>query len=518
VLFWGMGNFLRAAALCAAGGVMTACTLTGIISARDVAAALYTVELLVTPDSEAGRVSLSNGAFAYGDDEIRVDVIEDDMRPVSEFRVIDTASGARITAYRDPGSRSYRFKMQGSNVRVEAAFETEKNPDARLRSIVFSSPDASAYPLVYDGAALFSSSPLEPRLPWTRENPAPIRITIERADPRAQALIADRTLLFQNDSVSVPLDAGETRLLELVSSLEIDGLRDERRYLLRLKRKETVPRASGGDEVKVFWDTVRRRYEEAHIFRSSGALDFTPGMALPKDGELLIAAGGGGGGGAKEEDGGSPGGGGGAGGLLFQSGVPFTQPRYRVITGAGGKGGEAAAAGADGEDSVFGGRVARGGGGGAGHAALMPGKSGGSGGGGAHAGSGGAALASAFSGAFGNPGGTSRGDFQGSGGGGAGAAGEGALFGRRGAPGGDGRRFVISGAEEWYAGGGAAGRGQDDGALSLRGGKGGGGESGADAAGHSGGGGGGGNYDGARRGGDGAPGIVIIRFPYDSFD
>jgi hypothetical protein len=514
-----MGSFWRAAALCAAALAEAACSMTGIISARDVAADLYTVELSVTPESEAGRVSLANGALAYGDDEICVNIIADDMRPISEFRVIDLKSGARIAAQAARGAGAYLFKMQGSNVRVEAAFETEKNPDARLRSLVFSSPDAPAYPLVYDAAALYSPLPLEPRLPWTRENPAPVRITIARADSRADALIVDEAgaaLLFENDSLSVPLDAEETRLLTLVSSLELGGLRDERRYTLRLKRKEVaVSRASGGSEVKVFWDTSRGRYEEAHIFRSSGALDFTPGMALPQNGELLIVAGGGGGGGGKIADGGSPGAGGGAGGLLFQSGVTFIQSRYSVVTGSGGAGGDAACSGGDGADSAFGGLIVRGGGGGAGHAARMPGKSGGSGGGGAHAGEGGAALTAAFPGSFGNPGGRSQGDFQASGGGGAGAGGLGAFVGKCGARGGDGLSFIISGAAEWYAGGGAAGRGQDDGAA-LQGGRGGGGESGADAASESGGGGGGGNYDGTRRGGGGAAGIVIIRFPFDS--
>jgi PKD repeat protein len=232
--------------------------------------------------------------------------------------------------------------------------------------------------------------------------------------------------------------------------------------------------------------------------------------------EYLVIAGGGGGGGTFSY--GYGGGGGGAGGLRTASGYTVIPGNSYIVTvGAGGAGGAAGAySGTKGSDSRFDAIISTGGGYGAGTAgSIVAGGVGGSGGGGVLWGAGGAGIpGQGYAGGSDNIGWP---DLCGGGGGSsqAGSSTTGSAAGK----GGDGTASSISGSSVTYAGGGGGGSGAVYGGAP--GGTGGGGAggiyiagNGADATGFgSGGGGATSALDvGARAGGKGSNGIVIIKY------
>lgn len=255
----------------------------------------------------------------------------------------------------------------------------------------------------------------------------------------------------------------------------------------------------------------------------------------------LLMVGGGGGGGAT--GGGNCGhGGGGAGGLIYRTSESITAGTYPIVIGQGGLGCLGDGAGvkpnaANGTDTTFKGLTALGGGGAnCGNSDQRPANNGGSGGGGQHASNtanllGGNALQpSSASGGFGNKGGdgpisgNSSPCWTGGGGGGAGAVGTNGSA-QAVAPGGIGRQYDISGTPTYYAGGGGAGMCNGSQCQNSSGGLGGGGtgtggdgaaatSTNRDATPNTGGGGGGLVYNttGSFRAGQGATGIVIIRY------
>jgi hypothetical protein len=257
-----------------------------------------------------------------------------------------------------------------------------------------------------------------------------------------------------------------------------------------------------------------------HTFTSSGT--FTPTSALSAD--VIVVAGGGGGGHQY-------GGGGGAGGFLIQSGRSMSATGYTVTIGAGGSGGNSAA-GSNGNNSVLDTitAIAGGGGGNAFTGTVNPnGSNGGSGGGGTKnpstTGTAGTATQGNSGGAtgYGNNGGTSSSNYSGAGGGGAGAAGASTASGGGGGNGAGGTSFTnyaiinamgsatgtgqLSGGNYYYAAGGC-------GNNSVTQGLGGGGIGGytATSAQANTGSGGGGGTDTGGPGGNGASGIVIVRY------
>ena len=234
------------------------------------------------------------------------------------------------------------------------------------------------------------------------------------------------------------------------------------------------------------------------------------------------------------------GGGGGAGGyreglgsndsysgspLRNPTGVPVTAQGYPITVGAGGSGSNPSTTGADGSDSIFS-TITSAGGGKGGHngpgVPISPANTGGSGGGGG-GGTGtpgghgcgkagntppvsppqGNAGASNYKIASGNPP-----DNPGAGGGGAGAAASAVPSGTVGGDGGAGTTSSINGSPTTRAGGGAGG-----GSPNGTGGTGGGGGTGQLNATVNTGGGGGGTMNGSD-GGNGASGIVIIRYKF----
>jgi hypothetical protein len=263
--------------------------------------------------------------------------------------------------------------------------------------------------------------------------------------------------------------------------------------------------------------------------------------------QVLVVAGGGGGGG--HGPGGSfhgAGAGGGAGGVVYASSFPVVSgTNYTVTVGVGGIGGDVAngVIPSPGNPSVFGTITANGGGRGA--TGNAPGSyaaaNGGSGGGGSRENAtAGTATQSPSGGGtgYGNAGGSSPGG-GGSGGGGGGAGGAGAAGGSANGNGGAGLSFNITGQPYWVGGGGGGGQGGNPGRSPYFGigGSGGGGPGraadehtpGIPGATNTGGGGGGAganvgpsagntyNYslsgnDPQHRGGQGGPGVVIIRY------
>ena len=242
---------------------------------------------------------------------------------------------------------------------------------------------------------------------------------------------------------------------------------------------------------------------------------------VPLTVDYLVVAGGGGGGNAQ----GSSGSGGGAGEYLYQTGQSLTTggSGYTVTVGAGGSGGTGSsypsANGLSGSDSFFVRSVA---GGGAGLFSspgnLLQSVPGGSGGG-ARPASGSGAASTAVAPGVGNAGGSSSGN-GGGGGGGAGSPGTTGTTSLSGS-GGNGLQNSITGVSTYYAGGGAGGNFAPTGGSIGSGGSGIGGTSsytGTAGSGvnNTGSGGAGGSYNTSTvpyNGGNGAQGIVILRFP-----
>jgi len=266
-----------------------------------------------------------------------------------------------------------------------------------------------------------------------------------------------------------------------------------------------------------------------HTFLDSGSLVVSTGFT--KSADYLVVAGGGGGGN-------DMGGGGGAGGLLTGS-TTLTPQTYTITIGSGGAGapaGPQGPRGASGQNTTALGLTAIGGGAaGSGYnSGFSTGQNGGSGGGGAAGnGPGGSGTTGQ-----GTAGGNHGGNYYSGGGGGAGQAGTGGSPGP--AKGGDGLVSSINGSSLYWAAGGGGGGYSNNGGAGGQGG-GGGGAVGSGAGGTGGlnngatgggggtggnpqtpggnagentgsGGGGGSHFTAGNQGGNGAKGIVIIKY------
>jgi hypothetical protein len=260
-----------------------------------------------------------------------------------------------------------------------------------------------------------------------------------------------------------------------------------------------------------------------HTFSNNGTFTVNSGAGPV---EVLVVGGGGGGGSGFAWHG--VGGGGGGGGLIHQS-YSVSPGSYTVVVGNGGGGGPKGqngnwtptGNGASGGNSAFADLVAIGGGGGTTFPEL-PGFNGGSGGG-----AGGAGYSSPVGG-LGTAGqgyrggkhagtGGSNGTSSSGGGGGAGGAGGDGVPSGRGGDGGVGKSIDITGSPVMYASGGGGGASNVGGGFASSGGGAGGAveSDGQDAvAGRGGGGGGGssGSLGTQTRGGNGAKGVVIVRY------
>ena len=267
----------------------------------------------------------------------------------------------------------------------------------------------------------------------------------------------------------------------------------------------TGPKAFGGNIVAndgTYW---------IHTFLTSGT--FTPATELSCD--YLVVAGGGGGGGDIA-------GGGGAGGYKAANSFAISSS-LTVTVGAGGAGQTtypSIGRGANGSNSVLSSITSTGGGGGSqGGATGKPGGSGGSGGGsgGTNGGSPLNPIGTASPAGQGSDGGQGNngGSGSGRGGGGGGASATGASGTTSGA-GGAGTSNSISGSAVTYAGGGGSGSYETTAGAGGAGGGGAGGRYAPPTVGGAGttntGGGGGGGSAGSAYGGNGASGIVIIRY------
>jgi len=291
--------------------------------------------------------------------------------------------------------------------------------------------------------------------------------------------------------------------------------------------------ATGGDEV--FTYSSGGITYKVHKFTTATINSSLVVTGTDKAVDILIVGGGGGGGYATSSYAAA---GGGAGSLLYAAGYILTAGVYNVYVGAGGTGGIASstssAQGNNGENSSFGSIIANGGGGGGagavGTVSFYKGKNGGSGGGSSANETIGIAVQSTYTGfsAFANNGGqgssTLTGSFARTGGGGGGAGGVGITTSASSPTGngGPGRTYDITGTSVCYAGGGGGGSygsniGSNPGTATCGGGAGGNKEGGAgvSATANTGGGGGGGSTTGSSTtgvGGNGASGIVVVRY------
>ncbi len=267
---------------------------------------------------------------------------------------------------------------------------------------------------------------------------------------------------------------------------------------------------------------------KVHAFTTAG----TDSLVVTNPGtvDILIMGAGGGGGGVI-------GGGGGAGAFIYLPGYELDAGTYFVTVGTGGLGGNGWNSpkqyGDSGSSSGFSSIVAQGGGGGAphgGNGGAWTSADGGSGGGAASWGGNqkaglGAANGQVYYGGSrgpGCPGGScfsNYGGHAGAGGGGVKTKGKDVTSNYNSSPGGDGVVSSISGVVTGYGGGGGGGN-RSPGTAGLGGSGGGGNGTGTsttaqDGAVNTGSGGGGGGYNGSsssRIGGNGAPGVVIVRY------
>lgn len=264
--------------------------------------------------------------------------------------------------------------------------------------------------------------------------------------------------------------------------------------------------AEGGDE------KLDNGYK-IHTFTSSGSFIVSdPGYV-----EVLVVGGGGGGGNGDSDAPDAGGGGGGAGGrALYNPSFYVNSGSTTITVGGGGNGAiQSKTSGSSGNPSSFFSIIASGGGGGKGATTVYSGSGGGGGGL--------SSFKSGIDGYQGMSGGNGGWNYSGGGGGGSGQPGTTPTSLIVSGSGGNGLFFSISGRPLYYGGGGGGG-GWLGNSLPGGGGLGGGGNGGGIASGsylfgydatpNSGGGGGGGGTDDANgyRGGNGASGIVIIRY------
>ncbi len=260
-----------------------------------------------------------------------------------------------------------------------------------------------------------------------------------------------------------------------------------------------------------------------HSFLSSGSFVIP---ANTNSGNVrVLAVGGGGSGGYITSSGNAAAGGGGGGGVVDNPSVAVAVGSYAVNIGAGGTG-NTGSVGNQGGSSTFGGTVTAFGGGGGGGSATLNGATGGSGGGGASKsanGTGGSANTGSSNTATAGGNGASSGVTKGSGGGGgAGGAGPVGTTTATAANGGAGLLNTITGNNVYY---GAGGAGANNNARGI-GGIGGGGDGGIGTLGinaqpgdpNTGSGGGGIFASAVASGGNGGSGVVIVKYPYNTFN
>jgi hypothetical protein len=388
---------------------------------------------------------------------------------------------------------------------------TIKNyPDASLTKIEAKSPAETSELLAWTSGLDAPAGTYAVNLPWVNSAPGNAVLTIALARADTAMTVSGAISALPGNTATIPLGYGETKQIVIETTNTGGGLTDSHRYELNLSRfNGQIPtlQASGGEVIRVLWNNTNNRWEEIHVFKTSGELLFN--QTPNKTGRILVVAGGGGGGAADY-----PASGGGAGGYAEGNAFPLTQLSYAVTVGAGGLGGPGSkngskADGFTGENSVFGPVTVYGGGGGArraGSGYTGAGAPGGSGGGSTKT-PGGAALPGVCSNPalassvqfFGNAGGnhTGGGDTA-SAGGGAGGAGfaQSAHRGNQIKAGGPGKQNSISGILTTYAQGGPTsnnvnGPTQNEPANSGNGGM--------------------GAWNSAGK--PGASGIVIVRFP-----
>ena len=168
--------------------------------------------------------------------------------------------------------------------------------------------------------------------------------------------------------------------------------------------------------------------------------------------DYLMVAGGGGGGGSYYS------GGGGGGGVLTASSLSLAVGSYTIVVGAGGEGGSAASPyfGNDGDDSTFNGLTAVGGGGGGhGEAESVSGRAGGSGGGAGGSNNTNTGVGGTGVSGQGYAGGADTGSYRAAGGGGAGSVGTSGHTTTSSNGGAGIQNAYRSGSNQWYAAGGA---------------------------------------------------------------
>lgn len=205
----------------------------------------------------------------------------------------------------------------------------------------------------------------------------------------AEADDSNTTLKISPETVS-NINATSPKTVTVTVSKSVAGLSNNLENVITLNlyygaNTNPEPLAKGG--YISFIPGSDGKVYEVHTFMETDALTFTGATSDITADVVLVAGGGGGGGGNNSTD--YPGGGG-AGGLVYRTGtIPLSASPIAVMVGVGGAGGQAKSPGLNGGDSSIGELwIAKGGGGGGGGgndlkaADKINGKAGGSGGGG----------------------------------------------------------------------------------------------------------------------------------------
>jgi hypothetical protein len=204
--------------------------------------------------------------------------------------VAEASAGGKTLSPLAEGVTVHTVTVRAQDPHFEKTYtiRIEKKPDARVKEIRIVSPDAPLYPWTYSGAALRGE--IAPKLPYVRDNPAPIRVEITLFDPRAR-ISSDGSIITAAVS-DVPLANGAALAFSVRSSRTIEGVTGEEAFHFNFSRAApTALKASGGDVVKVIWDTEKNRYDEIHIFKT-GAGTFIPPAGVREAWILVAGAGG----------------------------------------------------------------------------------------------------------------------------------------------------------------------------------------------------------------------------------
>ena len=214
----------------------------------------------------------------------------------------------------------------------------KKYPDASLSRLEVASPAETSESALWTTGLYAPAGPYLAKLPWVNSAPGAAVLTVEtvNATTAITATGAVTDLSSKTATIALPYEAEKRVVID--TSCTVDGLTETNRYEVVLSRYDgqiPVLKASGGEIIRVLWNAAAQRWEEAHVFHTSGTLAFTQ---TPNVSGQIFVVGGGGCGGSNTHSG--PGANcnasGGSSGVVKNQAFLFNDASYAVVVGAGG--------------------------------------------------------------------------------------------------------------------------------------------------------------------------------------